>query len=135
MIDKDPRKISDLFVDKYGAQILDKSTLINTEKTFQSKINNTKKLVICEFFDSSSTQCLLRSIPIKELFKHIDMLFYKVDILNMQELRSKYKVKKIPSLIFLKDGKLIQKIEGYYDLDHKKELENKIQKILKGIKK
>jgi hypothetical protein len=88
-------------------------------------------MVVCELFNHGSVQCLIRLIPIKELFKHINMLFCKVDITNIKKLQDKYKIKKLPSLIFLKDNKLIGKIEGYYDVDHKKELQDKIQKILK----
>jgi len=130
-IDKDPRKISDLFVDKYGAQILDTSTIIKNDKVFKTKITKTNKLIICEFFDPSMAQCLIRSIPIKELFKHIDMLFYKVDVSNMKDLMNIYDVKKIPSLLFFKNEKLIGKIQGFYDIDHKKDLQDKIQKMLK----
>ncbi len=131
MIAKDPRKLSDLFVDKYGAQVLDTSTLIKTKKAFNTKIADTKKLVVCEFFEDSGGQCLLRSIPIKDLFKHIDLLFYKVDVSNMSDLQAKYKVTKLPSLLFFKNGVLLGKIQGYYDLDHKEEFKAKIAKILK----
>ena len=42
----------------------------------------------------------------------------------------KYGVKKFPSLLFFKDGKLIGKIEGYYDVDKKKKMLMRVNRIL-----
>ena len=130
-INKDPRKLSDLFVDKYGASVLDMSTLITSEKVFNAKIADTKKLVVCEFFDATATQCFLRSIPIKNLFKHKDLLYYKVNVAKISTLPAKYKITKIPSLLFFKNGVLIGKIQGYYDINHQAEFQEKITKMLK----
>ena len=97
----------------------------------ESFYSHSDAFCLCEFFEDSGGQCLLRSIPIKDLFKHVDLLFYKVDVSNMPGLQSKYKVTKLPSLLFFKNGVLLGKIQGYYDLDHKEEFKAKIAKILK----
>ena len=132
-IDNDPRKLSDLFVDKYGAQILDLDTLIKDKAMFEEKINKTNKLVVCEAFKPDYIQCLLRAIPVKELFQHVDMLFYKVDCSEIVDLEKEYEINDFPSLLFFKDGKLVNKIEGFADIDKKKEFQEKIEKILKTI--
>lgn len=45
-------------------------------------------------------------------------------------LLKKYKIKKLPALLFFKDGKLDDKIEGYYDSKEKEILLIKINKII-----
>jgi len=47
-----------------------------------------------------------------------------------QVFLKKYGVKEFPSLLFFKDGKLIGKIEGYYGKGKKRELIEKVGKIL-----
>lgn len=127
-IDKDPRKASDLFIDRYGAQPIHPGFLISQSK-FNSYVVQIAKPIVVELFKKELLECLLRSIPIKELFKNKDINYKKVEAKD-DSLLKKYKIKQLPSLLFFKKGKLIGKIEGYYDIDQKKELIEKI-KIIK----
>lgn len=129
-INKDPRKVSDLFVDRYGTQPMSLAFLIPQEK-FEIQILESTKLAAVELFNHDSIQCLLHSIPIKELFSGLDIKYRKIEMKDGSLLK-KFKVKTLPTLLFFKDGKLIGKIEGYYDFKQKKELKEKIKKIIKN---
>lgn len=126
-IDEDPRKISDLFVDRYGAQPIHEAFLISQDK-FESQIPESTRFTVVELFKEDLIECLIRSIPIKELFEGMDIIYKKIEIRD-NSLLEKYNVKELPSLLFFKDGNLIGKIEGYYSDKKKKELKEKINEI------
>lgn len=129
-IREDPRKVSDLFTDRYGAQPIDPAFLIPQEK-FEIQILESTKLAAAELFNHDSIECLLHSIPIKDLFNGVNIKYRKIEI-NDNALLKKYKVKNFPALLFFKAGKLINKIEGYYDIKKKKELKEKVNKTVKS---
>lgn len=130
-IDKDPRKTSDLFIDRYGAQPIHPAFLISQDK-FQIQILESTKPAVVELFNHGSIKCLLKSIPIKDLFKNLDLNYRKIEVKD-DNLLKKYEISKLPSLLFFGDGKLIGKIEGYFDATNEKELEN-IKKIISKFK-
>lgn len=127
-IDKDPRKVSDLFVDRYGAQPIHTAFLI-PEKKFQFEVWESDKLTVAELFDENSMMCLLKSIPMKELLKEYKVKYRKVE--TGKELMKKFKVKKLPALLFVKSGKLLGKIEGFYSKSQKDLLMKRIKSIIK----
>lgn len=128
-IDKDPRKISDLFVDRYGAVSVFPPFLISTEE-FDIHVIQSTKLAIAELFTDDSIKCLLHSIPIKDLFKDIDALYRKVKVQENDRFLKKYEVKELPALLFFKNGKLIGKIEGHYNIGKKEKLLEKVNSII-----
>jgi len=129
-IEEDPRIVSDLFVDRYGTQPIEPAFLIPQEK-FGIQILESTKLAVAELFNHDSIECLLRSIPIKELFRGLDIKYRKIEMKDGSLLK-KFKVKTLPGLLFFKGGKLVGKIEGYYDFKRKKELKEKIKSIIKS---
>jgi len=129
-IEEDPRIVSDLFVDRYGTQPIEPAFLIPQEK-FGIQILESTKLAVAELFNHDSIECLLRSIPIKELFRGLDIKYRKIEMKDGSLLK-KFKVKTLPGLLFFKGGKLVGKIEGYYDFKRKKELKEKIKTIIKS---
>ena len=128
-IEEDPRTVSDLFADRYGAQPIEPAFLIPQEK-FGIQILESTKLAVAELFNHDSIKCLLRSIPIKDLFSGLDIKYRRIKMKDYSLLK-KFKVKTLPALLFFKGGKLVGKIEGYYDLKRKKELKEKIKSIIK----
>jgi NAD-dependent dihydropyrimidine dehydrogenase PreA subunit len=130
-IRNDPRKVSDLFVDRYGAEPQSHAFQIPLSK-FDIQILESTKPAVTELFSRNSVKCLLYSIPVRELFKNIDVKYRKIKVKKNDSLLRKYKVKKLPSLLFFRKGKLIGKIEGYYDIRKKKDLSGRINKILAG---
>jgi NAD-dependent dihydropyrimidine dehydrogenase PreA subunit len=130
-IDEDPRKVSDLFIDRYGAQPIHPGFLIPQEK-FNVQILRSTKLAAVELFNKKSIMCLLKSIPVKYLFEDMDIKYRKIDVESDESLLKKYGIKALPSLLFFKDGKLLGKIEGYFEIENQKELKKKTDKILTG---
>jgi NAD-dependent dihydropyrimidine dehydrogenase PreA subunit len=127
-IDSDPRKVSDLFIDRYGAQPTDPAFHISAER-FEVQIIQSTKLAAVELFKNSSINCMLYSIPVKNLFKDVDIKYRKIEDKD-DALSKKYGVKKLPALLFFKNGKLIGKIEGYYDIADEQKLLIAIKKII-----
>jgi NAD-dependent dihydropyrimidine dehydrogenase PreA subunit len=127
-IKNDSRKVSDLFVDKYGAMPM-KNSPFDILYGFEQEILKANKTAVVEVFEDDSIECLLKSIPIKKLFVNRDIKFRKTEISD--ELKEKYQVKKLPCLLFFNKGKLIGKIEGFYGADKKEKLLEKIEEILK----
>ena len=126
-IEEDPRKTKDLFVDRYGATPLSEFFMLDSEEV-ANKINS-KNIVLIEFYNDDSIQCLLKSIPIKELLKDFpdSTQFYKVEI--SEALTNKYQIKELPALVAFESGKMMGKIEGYIDEDNKEKLMNEIQAL------
>jgi NAD-dependent dihydropyrimidine dehydrogenase PreA subunit len=125
-IKDDPRKMGDLFVDRYGAQPVSPA-FITPENKFQSHILEYEKLSVVEFFNNDSIMCLLKSIPVKDLIGSMNIRFQKVEV--SAELMKKYKVKKLPALLFFQKGKMLGKVEGYFENEKKEELKKKIGKL------
>jgi len=127
-IDEDSRKISDLFVDRYGAMPIDPDTVVE-EEDFDKKVIDSTKSVLVELFKDEDINCLKSSIPIRELIPGRDIIFKKIKI-NKKDLIDRYKINKLPCLLFIKDKELVDKIEGYYDRNHEKELKEKIKELI-----
>ncbi|MEI6144337.1 MAG: 4Fe-4S binding protein [Candidatus Berkelbacteria bacterium] len=125
----DPRKLTDLIIDRYGAQPIFDACLIGPE-SFDEQVAGAQKLVVAELFSDDSIECMLKSIPIKQLFDGTDIKYRKVRLEN-DELQQKYGIKQLPALIFFCNGKLLGKIEGYYTTDGAGGLREQINKILK----
>ncbi|MBU0670597.1 thioredoxin family protein [Patescibacteria group bacterium] len=127
-IKEDPRKLSDLYVDRYGAQPVHIAFLI-PESKFKLEVLESNKLTTAEFFNNGSIMCLLKSIPIKDLFGKTAIKYRKVKI-ESDKLLKKYKISELPTLLFFKKGKLLEKVIGFYDTKQKEQLIEKIKKII-----
>lgn len=128
-IDADPRKVSDLFVDRYGATPIDLPFLGDKNK-FEAQVLSSGKPCAVEFFSNKSIRCLVKSIRIKELFEGKDIVYRKMKVDENDALLKKYKISKLPTLAFFKNGKMTGKIEGYYNQENKEELKEKIGKFV-----
>lgn len=126
-IDSDPRKIKDLFIDRYGAQPV-WATFLIPDGGFDLEVLQSDKLTCVELFSQESIQCLVRSIPIKDLIGDFDIKYRKQEVKN-DDLLKKLKISKLPALLFFKKGKLLGKIEGYYSKDEKEKIKAEIHKI------
>ena len=128
MIDNDERTIEDLFVDRYGAAPLSEFFMIDSNDIEKKIIND--KTVMIELYNDESIQCLLKSIPIKELVKDFSesMLFYKAE--SNESVEQKYKLEELPALLVFEKGKFLGKVEGYYDESQKENLIGQIKKII-----
>ncbi len=127
-LEEDSRKVSDLYLDRYGAMPILPAFLIEEDK-FEREVLKASKLTAVEVFENEGIKCLIKSIPITELFDGMDIKFRKMEIKN-KEFLEKYDIKETPALLFFKDGELIGKVEGYFENEDKQELKTKINEIL-----
>ncbi|MDA3837145.1 MAG: 4Fe-4S dicluster domain-containing protein [Nanoarchaeota archaeon] len=125
---EDPRKISDLFVDRYGAQPIDVEALIK-EENVENIINTSNMPVLIEFFEDDSIECLRRSNTISKLIPGEKIIYKKVE-LREKSLIDKYNISKLPSLLLFEKGAIEGKIEGFYDTEHFEELKGKLLEII-----
>lgn len=128
-IDNDPRTTKDLFVDRYGAAPLSDFFMID-ETDIEEKIKQ-EGITLIECYNDDSIQCLLKSIPIKELTNSFpkDTLFYKASV--TEETITKYSINELPTLLVFKDKELLGKVDGYFENDNKEELINTLNEIIK----
>lgn len=128
-IDEDTRTTKDLFVDRFGA--------VAISDFFKIDVNNIKEksekdcITLIEVYNPEVAECLLKSIPIKELTKSLpkDTLFYKVE---NDKIIDEYQIEELPSLLVFKAGKLLGHVDGYYNIDEKEEFLLKLNNILKN---
>lgn len=127
-IDEDPRTTKDLFVDRYGAVAI--SDFFKIELSDIKEKSEKDCLTLIEVYNPDVAECLLKSIPIKELTKNLpsDTLFYKTE---SDKKIAEYKITKLPSLLVFKRGKLLGHIDGYYTTDQKEEIISKLNSIIK----
>lgn len=127
-IEKDPRTTKDLFVDRYGAVAISDFFKIELEEIKEK----TKKdcLTLIEIYNPDTAECLLKSIPIKEITTNLpnDTLYYKTE---SSEKINKYNIQELPSLLIFKKEKLLGHIDGYYSTEEKEQLLEELNSILK----
>ena len=127
-IAEDPRTISDLQADRYGA------TPINmpfscSENELDSVLTTTKTCLI-EVYNEDSIECLIKSIPVKEILKEIDNSTYRKVEIKSEGFKKKYSINELPSLLIFKDKNLLGRIEGYYSVEQKEDLIILIKEII-----
>lgn len=129
-IDEDPRTISDLYIDRYGASPIQEEC-ITLENELEQALERSGSLVL-ELYNEDTIQCLLKSIPIREILKEFDdrATFRKIEI-TTNKLLDRYHVKDLPALVFIKDEKVLGKIEGYYTEEENRMVFHKIEEIKK----
>ena len=126
-IEDDPRTTKDLFVDRYGAAPLSEFFMIESSE-LQCKMGEGITLVEC--YEDDSIQCLLKSIPIKEITADMpkDTMFYKIS--SGESMKEEYKINELPTLLIFKNKNYLGKIEGYYSVEQKEEFIEKINELL-----
>lgn len=128
-IRNDKRTVADLMVDRYGGQPINMPFYCKEYEL--DKVLTTSKICMIEFFKEDYIECLIKSIPIKEIINATgkDLLYRKLEVIN-DEFLQKYNITTLPSLLFFENGILLGKIEGYYDIEKKEEMIKEINKII-----
>ena len=128
-IRKDTRSEADLFVDRYGAAPVKEEYQKEMDEV-ASYLAGQEGIIVMELFKGKEARCLLESIPIKDLLKGERALSYiKVD--SNDNFGKSFGITEFPSLIVIKDSKVINKIVGYYHVLQTKELRSKLQDLVK----
>lgn len=126
-IDNDTRTTKDLFVDRYGAVAISDFFKIDLDD-IDAKVNK-ENITLVEIYNPDVAECLLKSIPIKDLTKNLpsDTLFYKAE---SDKIVEKYEISELPALLIFKSGKLLGHIDGYYTTDNKDFVISKLNDII-----
>lgn len=129
-IAEDTRTLNDLFVDRYGASPI-QETFISTEESIDNVLQS-QRAVMIELYTEDTIECLINSIPIKEILTEFDKecTYRKVEA-KTDKLISRYGIKELPALVFTSNGEVLGKIEGYYEDENRDELFSQVRKIIK----
>lgn len=98
-----------------------------TKSNFDDKVGNKK--VIIDFYASWCPPCKIvnKHLTIYDKLKNDDVTIYKVDIDTQRELVSRFDIKSIPTLVYLKNGKPLFKESG---IRNNKEIKANVDKYL-----
>lgn len=82
---------------------------------FNEEITNTDKLVLVDFYANWCGPCKMLSPIISEIANEYSnsVKVCKVNVDENQDLAQKYNIMSIPTLIFLKDGKVLKSSVGF----------------------
>ena len=90
-IEEDKRTVADLMVDRYGAQPINMPFYCKEENL--KKVLKTDKVCFVEFYKEELLECLIKCIPIKEIFKKFgkDFVYRKVEVTDDEILNNHQK--------------------------------------------
>ncbi|OVA08711.1 Thioredoxin [Macleaya cordata] len=89
------------------------------------KGNESKKLIVVDFTASWCGPCRVIAPILSEIAKKLpNVLFLKVDVDELRTVAEEWNVEAMPTFIFLKEGKLVDKVVGA----KKEDLQNTITK-------
>lgn len=104
-------------------------TLEITDQNFETLLLNNSKPIVIDFWKPKCPPCENISSYIDSLAVEYEgqVIIAKADVEKNTELTSKYGIRCIPTIIFLKDGKVVDKHVGSI---FKAELEIKLKAVL-----
>ncbi len=80
---------------------------------FEQEVMSEKGLVVVDFYAEWCMPCRMLSPILEELSEEIDELkVVKVDTDENQELAERFGIMSIPTLVFVKDGKIVDTLVG-----------------------
>ncbi|MBE5736189.1 MAG: 4Fe-4S dicluster domain-containing protein [Clostridiales bacterium] len=118
-IEEDPRKPEDLFVDRYGGDIINEDVMIEF-----SQIDDiiTKEDCLIEIIDEDNIMCLLKSITYNDILANTCYKKYYRCLIGQNDNIYKYNIVELPSLLLCHNGNLTKVIDGYYEESEKDDL-------------
>ena len=104
-------------------------TVTVTDENFATEIEGSDKLALVDFWAAWCGPCRMVAPIVEQLADEYDgkLKVGKVDVDLNQRVASKFNIRSIPSILFFKDGKLVDTIVGAVP---KPVLERKIQEHL-----
>ena len=97
---------------------------INSISEFEELINS-EKLTVVDFFATWCGPCKMLGPVFQSVTDELNtkVNFLKIDIDQFNEIASKYQVASVPTIIYFKNGNVVDKTVGFMDSDT---LKNKI---------
>ena len=123
-IEDDPRNPDDLFVDRYGGDIINEDVMIEF-----NQIDNLIKKENCliEIIDEDNIMCLLKSITYNDIIANSEIETYYRCLVSEDDDCLKYGINEFPSLMLCKNGKVEKIIGGYFEEKDKQQLFNNLK--------
>jgi thioredoxin 1 len=112
-------KLNCKYITRFGNKKLITIKLIKmalelTDKNFKETIESTDQLVVVDFWAQWCGPCLMISPIINELSVELEgkVVIGKVDVDTNSDVPLEYKVRNIPTILFIKNGEVIDKSIG-----------------------
>jgi Fe-S-cluster-containing hydrogenase component 2 len=119
------RTEEELFVDRFGASPIDDKYSLNIDR-LETLIEDSNKMLLIELYkNDDSIKCLVNSVPIKEIIDVInkEISYRKCEVTDDNQLKQ-YDISIFPSLLLIKNQKIIGKYEGFCNIKNKEKLLN-----------
>jgi len=90
---------------------------------FDASVLNGKGLVIVDFFATWCKPCQMLGPVMEEVATKFEQVsFFKIDIDAVTALAEKYNIMSVPTIMFFKDGILVDQVIGYRSIEEMEEL-------------
>ena len=85
-----------------------------TPQEFQSEVLDSKDLVFVDFFATWCGPCKMMAPVIDQLAEEMDgkAKIFKIDVDEARDLAAKYRIMSVPTLMFFKNGEVVDQIMG-----------------------
>jgi thioredoxin 1 len=85
-----------------------------TPQEFQSEVLDSKDLVLVDFFATWCGPCKMMAPVIDQLAEEMDgkAKIFKIDVDEARDLAAKYRIMSVPTLMFFKNGEVVDQIMG-----------------------
>ena len=106
------------------------SVLHATKENFHREVLESSKPVLVDFYATWCYPCRRMEPIVEELASEYKgrVVIAKCDVVESEELAAMFRIRNVPTTLFIKDGKLVDKVVGAVD---KQTLSAKIETLIK----